>query len=355
MRIVELASQKILPAGLCWVVLVLGFAACSMPVCAGDSPSVLVETAVVKTQVVTETLTAYGVLEPDPDQVLSLSLPHAGLINRVWVRLGQRVRSGDQLLEVITAPDARMQYLQAQSTVDYAQRELERQRRLQSEQLATTAQVDAVNKALVDAQAALKALQQRGLDRGEVTLRAPMDGVIPRLDVSQGQRVQADTTALLIAAEKRLIARLGVKPEDLADVKVGTAVTVTSVFMSEVKLETTVREVHAMIDPTTQLVEVLAEIPVDQIEQLVLGSRIVGLIRLASSDAMVVPRSAVLGIAGESYLFIVNDSAARRIVVATGAEVGDVVAVSGALKPGDRVIVSGNYELQDGMAIRMAP
>jgi len=62
-----------------------------------EASSVLVKTAPVALQEVTETLTAFGVLDPDPDQVLSLSLPHAGLINRVWVRLGQRVKSGDRL------------------------------------------------------------------------------------------------------------------------------------------------------------------------------------------------------------------------------------------------------------------
>jgi multidrug efflux pump subunit AcrA (membrane-fusion protein) len=99
---------------------------CSAAVYAGESPSVAVTTAVVKQQAVAKVLLSYGVLEPDPDQVLSLSLPHAGLINRIWVRLGQRVKTGDKLLEIITAPEARMQFLQARSAVDFAQRELER-------------------------------------------------------------------------------------------------------------------------------------------------------------------------------------------------------------------------------------
>ncbi len=126
---------------------------------AADEPSVLVTTAPVEKREISATVTAYGMLDPDPDQVLSLSLPHAGLINRVWVRLGQRVRSGDQLLDVVTAPDARMQYLQAQSAVDYARRELERQQRLLAGQLATHAEVDAAARTLNDAQAGLNALQ----------------------------------------------------------------------------------------------------------------------------------------------------------------------------------------------------
>jgi RND family efflux transporter MFP subunit len=276
------------------------------------------------------------------------------LINRVWVRLGQRVESGDRLLEVVTAPDARMQYLQAQSAVDFARREVERQQRLLSEQLATKSQVDAARKNLQDATATLKALEQRGQDVASETLRAPMKGIITQLNVSQGQRVQADTTALLIAAEQRLIARLGVEPEDLASVRVGTPVTITPVFLPEAKIRSSIREVHAMINPDTQLVEVLAEIPRQQSAQLVLGSRITGRIELATRQSLVVPRSAVLGEADHAYVFVVDNSKARRVPVVTGIREGDTVGVGGALKSGDRVVILGNYELADGMTVREA-
>ena len=330
------------------------FAAAALHAAEG-SPSVLVTTAGVVSQDVSRKLSVFGVLDPDPDQVLSLSLPHAGLINHVWVRLGQRVKSGDPLLEVITAPDARMQFLQAQGAVDFAVQELERQRRLLKEQLATKSEFNAAEKNLSDAQATLEALQQRGLDLAEETLRAPMDGIITQLNVAQGQRLPADTNAMLIAAEQSLIARLGVEPEDLDLVQVGAPLTIRSVFVADTAIDTQVREVHAMIDPATHLVEVLADIPAQSIGQLVLGSRILGQIHLPAHAALVVPRNAVLSDANGSYVFIVQGSVARRLQVQPGMEEGDLVEITGALKAGDRVIVSGNYQLTDGMAVRETP
>jgi len=320
-----------------------------------QSPSVLVSTVAVTEQEVSKTLTTYGVLDPDPDEVLSLSLPHAGLINRVWVRLGQRVKSGDKLLEVVTAPDAHMQYLQARSAVDYARRELQHQERLLSDQLATRAQVDAARKTLLDAQATLEAFKERGMDVAAETLRAPRDGIITRLDVSQGQRVQADSAAMLIAAEQRLIARLGVEPEDLASVRTGAPVTVQSVFVPGVSVESRVREIHAMIDPGTHLVEVLVPIPEQHVDQLVLGSRVQGRIQLSAYRALVVPRSAVLGRGAQAHVFIVSEGRAKRVAVQAGAETGNGIVVRGALAAGDKVVVSGNYELSDGMAVREDP
>lgn len=319
---------------------------------AAETTSVAVKTAIITEKQIGETLVAYGVLNPDPDQVLSISLPHAGLINRVWIRLGQRIKSGDKLLEVITAPDARMQYLQAQSAVDFAIRELKRKERLLLEQLATKAQVDTARKVLRDANASLNALRERGMDRTKETLRAPLDGIITRLDVAQGQRVQSDTTAMLIAAEKRLIARLGVEPEDLSRLPTGTPVTITSVFVTDVKVNSQVREVHAMINPSTHLVEILVPIPEQQINHLILGSRIVGHIHLPPHQALVVPRDAVLGDDENAFVYIVKQGMAQKIKVQTGLEQGNEIEIIGPLTAGDTIITLGNYELSHGMAVR---
>ncbi|VAX12689.1 hypothetical protein MNBD_GAMMA24-541 [hydrothermal vent metagenome] len=321
---------------------------------AGEIASVEVKTATVVKKQISETLVAYGVLEPDPDQILSLSLAHAGRINHVWVRLGQRIKRGSKLLQLITAPDARMQYLQAQSAVDFASRELERRQRLLKEQLATKAQVDAAHKALRDARALLDALRKRGLNRMKEILRAPMDGIITQLDVTQGQRVQANTSAMLLAAEKRLIARLGVEAEDLGRLKPGTPVTITSVFVPGVKVESRIRELHAMLNPRTHLVDVLSPIPEQQIDHLVLGSRILGHIQLTPHPALVVPRSAVLGDDQIAFVYTVRQGKARKIKVQTGLEQGDEIEIIGPIKAGDTIITLGNYELSDGMAIREA-
>jgi RND family efflux transporter MFP subunit len=327
---------------------------------ADETVSVAVKTSNVIEKYIGETLVAYGILDPDPDKVLSLSLSHSGMINRVWVRLGQRVKSGDKLLELVTAPDARMRYLQAQSAADFASQELKRTQMLLKDHLATKAQVDAARKTLNDANASLEALRKRGLDLAEETLLAPMDGIITQLDVAQGQRVQADKTAMLIAAEKSLIARLGIEAEDLRYLTPGTPVTITSVFVPEVTIESEIREVHAMINPVTHLVEVLSPIPEDQVSHHVLGSRVLGHIHLPRHQALMVPRSAVLGDGDSAFVYTVRNGKAYKINVQTGLEQIDSnqnseIEISGDISTGDEVITLGNYELRDGMTIRVSP
>jgi len=321
-----------------------------------DAPSVAVKVANVEEKTMGENLMSFGVLDPDPDQILSLSLSKSGLINRVWVRLGQRIKRGDKLLEIITSPEARMQFLQAQTTVDFAARELHRSKTMMAEQLATKATLAVAEKTFRDAKSTLEALRKRGYDRANEILYASMDGIIIRLDVSQGQRVSADTIAMLIATENRLIVRLGVEPEDLRKIQPGFPVTITSVFVPEIKVASTIREIHAIINPNTHMVEVLAPIPDEWVDKLILGSRVIGHIHLPKKLTMVVPRSAVLsGDNSVSYLFKAQGGTAKYITVRTGMESDNFIEVTGALKKGDSVVISGNYELRDGMAIREIP
>lgn len=69
-----------------------------------DSPSVQVRLAPVTQQTVSEVLTVYGRVQPDPDAVLTVAMPYAGLITRVAARLGERVKRGDTLIEPARHP-----------------------------------------------------------------------------------------------------------------------------------------------------------------------------------------------------------------------------------------------------------
>jgi len=323
----------------------------NIPLLAAE-PTVLIQTDQVVSQMVSETLTAYGEIQPDADHIQCLSLRHAGLVNRVWTQPGQRVKSGDSLIEIATAPGVRMQYLQAQSAVNYAADELARQQGLFKEQLATHSQVDAARKALRDAETSLKALQQQGQGQKSELLTAPMNGIVIQINVSRGQQVQANTTAVLIAAEQHLVVRFGVEPDDLPIIKIGAPVRISSVFVPNYKLTGRIRDIHAMINPATRLVNVTVPIPDGKEDHLVLGTLMVGRIQLAAHQALTVPCSAVLEDSRGAYIFRLQDGRARRVAVTPGEKQDDRIEVKGGLQAGETIIISGNYELRDDMAVR---
>ena len=79
-----------------------------------------------------------------------------------------------------------------------------------------------------------------------------------------------------------------------------------------------------------------------------------GEITLTSASTWTVPRSAVLRDARGAYIFQVKDGRARRVAVQTGVETDRVTEIRGGFEPSLPVVVTGNYELEDGMAVREA-
>lgn len=79
---------------------------------------------------------------------------------------------------------------------------------------------------------------------------------------------------------------------------------------------------------------------------------------LGEVDAVVLPALAVLKMQGsnERYLFVEKDGKAERIPVSIGARFDDrIEVISDLLKPGDRVIVSGQSRLLHGVPVQVVP
>jgi RND family efflux transporter MFP subunit len=238
--------------------------------------------------------------------------------------------------------------------VDYARSDLRRLQELLTKQLATRDQVASARKTLTDAEARLQAQGKLGTQLAQEVVRAPFAGIVTQLSVAQGQRVQAGTTALLLARRDALVVLLGVEQEDAARMQSGLPVRLSSVFRSDVQIATRLADVHAMVNPKTRLVDALVPIPKASTGNLVIDETMRGVITLRKERVLAVPRSAVLRDSSGDYLFMVRAGQARRVAVSTGLEDDGIVAVQGAVAPGDAVVTVGNYELSDGMAVREA-
>jgi RND family efflux transporter MFP subunit len=315
-------------------------------------PTVLVETSIVIEKPVSQTISAYGAIEADPDALTVVTLPRAGLVTRLYVRLGERVRLGDPLLELDTAPGTRMQYKQALAAQYYAQGQVQRTKALFSEQLATRDQVATAERTLSDATAQLKALKEVGANQNSQIIRAVADGIITSLSVSTGDRVIADTAALFLAQASGLVVRLGIEPEDALRVPDDAVLELVSIFQSDIRIKTRIAKVSAMINPATRLVDAIAPIHEQAVQRLTLGSTMRAEISLSAQNAMVVPRSAVLRDQDGAYLFVVADGHARRVDVVVVYESRTETGVEAELKAGEMVVRTGNYVLSDGAAVR---
>ncbi len=332
-------------------------AACLLPLTAAaagaPAPRVLVTTAPAILRTLAEDITVYGKVEPDPERLRALTTLRPGEITRLWVGLGQRVAAGQRLLEIATAPQARMAYTQAQGKVASARIQLQQNEDLFRQQLSTRGDLANARQALANAEAELKALERQGAGRSSDVLRAPEAAVVTQLDVAPGAQVQAGQPLLMLGAQRHVWVRLGLEPEEVSRVHAGMPVRLQPVF-GGAAIDARIAQVHAVVNPATHLVDAVVRLEGNAAGGMVPGNWMRGAIRLQTRRTLAVPRSAVLSDHAGSYVFVVVAGSARRIAVHTGIESDGMIAVSGQLAAGDAVVTAGNYELGDGMAVRNA-
>jgi RND family efflux transporter MFP subunit len=315
------------------------------------APSVLIETAAPREQVLKRTVQGYGTVATSEDAVVGVSFLHPGQISRLRVRPGEVVKAGEILLELSTDPSATLGYQTAVAALDFAKRDLARTKTLLAQHLATNAQLAAAEKAVEDAMAAVETQRKLGNDRNTEVITAPFNGYVTALTVALGDRVQPSTTVLKLAPTDRVQVTVGLQPEDAARVQTGMAAEIVPVFTPESRLSGVVRGATGMINPATKRVDFWVEVAAGE-QDLVPGTAVSVQIALEQHTGWVVPRDAVLRDDKGDYIFRVTGSKAERVPVKTGIETDKYTEIIGPIDTKSPIVTVGNYELQDGMAVR---
>ncbi|MBN2690315.1 MAG: efflux RND transporter periplasmic adaptor subunit [Burkholderiaceae bacterium] len=315
--------------------------------------SALVQTAPLQRGELLHTLRAYAVVQVPASQTQTLTFQHAMQVQTVAVHAGQAVRKGQLLATLRSDASSALAYNQAQTAVSFAQSELGRMTTLKAQQLATQAQVDAARKALADAQAQLRSLQQQGAGQALTTVSSPEDGVVLAVSAAPGDLLAIGSPLLQLGRRGSLQALAGVPPEDAQRLQPGQPVRLSAVFDPGQHWQGTIRSVGAAINPKTQRLDVLIALPA-QPGLPVAGTSVQADMVLGRWRGWVVPRDAVLQDERGAYLYQDDQGKARRVPVQIALESGLQTGITGALDPKLPLVVAGNYELRDGMALRLA-
>ena len=299
-----------------------------------------------------ETLTAYGSVVAALGETRVVSEPFESRVVKVLVRPGQTIASADPLIEIEPSPDTLLQLNEARDNRDTAASELKLvQERLQLK-LATRADLLQAQQQYQTAELRLKSLQKRGID-GAKTIRTEAKGMVSRVDVQEGQIVAAGAPFLAIIGQNQINVRLGIENEDLSNLRVGQPVRLVPV--NATKSETVTGHIHLItweVNPQTRLADVFVIPPPDA--RLLLDDYIEGKIQVAAEDVLALPRAAVLPKEGRYVIYTVEKGHAKEHVVEVGMENDKQVQVIGSsLREGQEVVVEGNAELEDGMAIQV--
>lgn len=225
-----------------------------------------------------------GLTEADKRAVLATRV--GGVIARLPVRQGQRVKAGDLILmldaeEKISAVDNARQLLAQR------QAELTAAERLAQSGNLPKLQLDTARSNLTAAQSALRTAQAE-LDRNEV--KAPFDGVVDRIPVELGSAVMQGGEVATVLALDPVIARGEISERDLRFIKTGDEADVRLVNGETVR--GTLRYISRDASSATRTFRVEIAVP-NADGAIPAGMTAEITLRAAPADAVMLPRSVV--------------------------------------------------------------
>jgi len=332
--------------------LALALAACSSPEDAadsGDKVSALVTTQPVRQGSLPDVVTAYGTAAPAIDAVSSLSVKAEGHVAHFDVTAGAVVKRGQRLLTFALAPAAVAAYQQAQTASQVARAQRTHTAQLLAQQLATRDQLAQADKAMSDAASALDALRRQQGDGATVALLAPYDGVVSTIVASQGDALQPGAPLLSLTRGDGVVVDVGVELDAAHPVTPGDPVSLQPLGAGPSVIGV-VKRVAGMLDAHTHLLN--AEIAPAGKVMAGMGYR--ADITVGQWQGWLLPRDALIGDGNAWHVFQLAGGKAVNVAVKIVGESDAITVVSAALDPQRPLIVVGNTQLDDGMAVHTA-
>lgn len=321
---------------------------------------------------------APATVHPLPGGEAIVAAPAAGRLQAdVLLSIGERVRSGQVLayLEPRLATGSDRATLvadvaEARAALEAARVEQSRAEDLLSERAVPARRVEDAQRTVTVAEARLKAAEARLAQRDETlrtgggvaagnafALRAPINGRLAEVMGTLGASYDEGASLFRVVRTDRVELELQVPSADVAVARRATALALEIPGIVK-PLELEPHHVHdaGVIDATTRALPLNLEID-NPGEQLLIGQ--IGSAVLYTRDRTrmpSVPSDAVLMEAGRPYVFVqVGGEEFARRFIEIAARDGDLVGIKSGIKPGERVVTRGAYEVQLASAARGLP
>jgi membrane fusion protein (multidrug efflux system) len=318
-----------------------------------EAGSVLIQTQVPQRGSLPDEVVAYGLAAPTMNGTMTLSVPAEGRVMSIAVTAGEAIRAGQPLVEFHLAPAASSRYSQALSALKLAREEQVTTARMLSQQLATRDQLAQGAKAVSDAEVSLAALEAEQGGAVLQIVKAPFNGVVSALPVAQGERVAAGAPLVAVTRDGGLVITVGVEATLRRKVRIGDTVILAPLAESESSVQGTVARIDRVINPKTRLVDVDIKPQESNSIDLLEGAAFRATIQTGDIQGWIVPRDAVLSDNVGEYVFQVADAKAVRVSVKRLGGDDERSVIDGALDPKRPLVTVGNYQLNDGAAVRM--
>ncbi|HTZ20486.1 MAG TPA: efflux RND transporter periplasmic adaptor subunit [Opitutaceae bacterium] len=313
---------------------------------AANLPPAKVRVAFVRTEEVPTLTEITGTVRPV--QRATIAAKVMGAIVELPVALGQRVKAGDLLVK-ISAGEISARVLQAQSQLNQAKRDLDRERDLLAKNASTADMVKGLEDRFAMTQAMVRETE---VMLGYATVLAPFDGVVARRLVNAGDLATPGTPLLEVEGTDTFQVEAGI-PDSLATrLAIGTPLTV-EVPTDGTSFVGQLAELSSAADANAHTVPAKISIPTGTAVHSGQYARVQ--VPGAPISALLAPAAAVSTLGQMERVFVAGDGRAVLRLVKTGAPRGDRVEILSGLADGDRLVLNPPAGLREGQALEVQP
>lgn len=282
-----------------------------------------------------------------PWMEVHLAAETAGRVERILVREGDGVAPGQVLAHIdVTALGAAAS--SARANHDLIEDQLRRREKLFTEQIISEEELEQIRAAHVQAREALH-LAEIEYNRGLV--RAPMTGRVNSLLVEAGEFVDRGQAMLELVDISRIKFQVPVPEMDVRFLETGRSVQVMVDAFQDEAYEGRVDFVAFKADPATKTfrTQVVVDNPEGRLRPGMIAR--VAFVRRVIPEAVAVPLSALVDRGGERLVYVEENGVAHARKVTIGVIERDRVQITQGLAFGDRLIVAGQREVDEGTAV----
>jgi membrane fusion protein (multidrug efflux system) len=189
------------------------------------------------------------------------------------------------------------------------------------------------------------------------TIRAPFAGKLGIRQINLGQYLDAGKPIVSLQSLAPIYADFSLPQQDLAQLKTGMRVRVSSDTYTNRQFEGTLLAINPDLDATTRSVTIRAVLDnADQALRPGMYAKIEVLLPEERS-VLVIPATSVLSAPYGDSVYVIEPAPAnmgsvvRQQFVRTGSAKGDLVTIESGLKPGQKIVSAGGFKLRNGMPI----
>jgi membrane fusion protein (multidrug efflux system) len=301
------------------------------------------------------TLTAIGSVTAVQGVTVTPEIP--GLVHEIAFESGVTVSKGDLLVRLDTsAEEAQLRALEAQA--ELARLTVERDRTLRTQNMLSQAELDTAEATLKQTQGNADSIR---VAIQKKTIRAPFAGRLGLRLINLGQYLDMGRPIVSLQSLTPVYAEFSLPQQELARLKTGMRVNVTTDAYPGQKFEGTLTAINPDLDTQTRSVGLQATF--ENAEQLLRPGMFarVEVLLPEEEKVLVVPATSVLSAPFGDSVYVIEsepgkDGGKPRLVVRqkfirTKGARGDFVSVASGLKAGERIVSAGIFKLRNGMSV----